>query len=201
MSLEMLKLDLNLLDESTLGLFMEDSSMSEEIKQTINNLAHAAMQNQKIELSDVLKVIKQDSIQEAEEALLTSEELREKRLQETEEATRKHELEKLDKMEQNAQAEHEREKEIVVLKESERRKTVIQAQTILSLGFNEDKDVDGDGIVDVMEVAKDGINAQLAISKERREDRKTEHDMQMDKERNKLEEKKITAMNNKPTNK
>ena len=52
-----------------------------------------------------------------------------------------------------------------------------------------------------MEVAKDGINAQLAISKENRENRKQEHDMQMDKERNKLEEKKITAMNNKPTNK
>ena len=201
MSLEMLKLDLNLLDESTLGLFMEDSSMSEEIKQTINNLAHAAMQNQKIELSDVLKVIKQDSIQEAEEALLTSEELREGRVREAEEANRKHELEKLDKIEQSAETAHEREKEIVVLKESERRKTVIQAQTILSLGFNEDKDVDGDGVVDVMEVAKEGINAQLAISKENRENRKQEHDMQMDKERNKLEEKKITAMNNKPTNK
>ena len=124
MSMEMLELDINLLEESTLGLFMEDSSISEEIKQTIQSLAHAAMQNQKIELSDVLKVIKQDSIQEAEEALLVSEEIRGERDQ----AVAEREQEAKANSEARAK-EHEKEKwahekDMVILKETEKRKKI-----------------------------------------------------------------------------
>ena len=191
MSQEMLQMDVNLLNESTLGLFMEDSSMSEEIKQTIQQLAHAAMQNQKIELSDVLKVIKQDSIQEAEEALLVSEELRAKRDQATAQAQEKAKAD----LEAKAQAHEEKawahEGDMIVLKEEERRKTVIQQQAILSMGFDTDKDTDSDGVPDVLEVARHGVDAEIKRAQVANQSKLIDHQIENDKEKNKLKAKEI----------
>jgi len=191
MSMEMLELDINLLEESTLGLFMEDSSMSEEIKQTIQQLAHAAMQNQKIELSDVLKVIKQDSIQEAEEALLISEEIRQERDQAAAEAENKAQMDLAAKAQEYKKEEWEHEKDMVILKETEKRKTDIQKQTILSLGFNEDKDMDDDGIPDILEVARDGVDAEIKRAKIAQENRALDHKISDDKEKNKIKKAEI----------
>jgi len=191
MSQEMLQMDINLLNESTLGLFMEDSSMSEEIKQTIQQLAHAAMQNQKIELSDVLKVIKQDSIQEAEEALLVSEELRAKRDQENAQASEKARAEA-----QQKQIDWEKEKmtiehENTIAEIDAKGNWDIQKQAIFSMGFDPNKDVDNDGVPDVLEVARDGVNAQIQMSKEARENRKLDFQIADAKEKNKLKDKEL----------
>ena len=191
MSFEMLQLDINLLDESTLGLFMEDSSMSEEIKQTIQQLAHAAMQNQKIELSDVLKVIKQDSIQEAEEALLVSEEIRMERDQQNQQAQDKAKAEAQQKELDFKREEWNHEKEVIILKEEERRKTEIQKQAMLSMGFDTNKDQDNDGIPDVLEVAKHGVDAEIKRAQVANEARALDHKIQDDKEKNKLKAKEI----------
>ena len=191
MSQEMLQMDVNLLNESTLGLFMEDSSMSEEIKQTIQQLAHAAMQNQKIELSDVLKVIKQDSIQEAEEALLVSEELRSKREQENAQAQTKAKAE-------SEQKQRDWEKEKMSIEHSNNMEEIeakgnkdIQKQAMLSMGFDPNKDVDDDGIPDVLEVARNGVDAEIQRSKEIRENRKLDFQISDAKEKNKLKEKEL----------
>jgi len=191
----MLMIDGPLLDQSTLSLFMEDSSMSEEIKQTIQQLAHAAMQNQKIELSDVLKVIKQDSIQEAEEALLVSEDLRTKREQEIAQVDAKAK----DALEQKAR-DFEREKwdheaDMIVLKATEDRKTQIQEQTILSMGFNEDKDMDSDGVPDILEVAKHGVDAEIKRGQLAKDNRALDFQIQDSKEKNKLKAKEIASKN------
>ena len=191
MSQEMLQMDINLLNESTLGLFMEDSSMSEEIKQTIQQLAHAAMQNQKIELSDVLKVIKQDSIQEAEEALLVSEELRAKREQENAQAQNKAKAE-------SEQKQRDWEKEKISIEHSNTMEEInakgewdIQKQAMLSMGFDPNKDVDDDGVPDVLEVARQGVDAEIARSKEARENRKLDFQIADAKEKNKLKAKEL----------
>lgn len=182
MSMELLKVNTALLSESTLALFIEDATASNEIKETIKQLAHAAMQNQKIELSDVLKVIKEDSIQEAEEALLIAEELRIEREQKAAEEDRKHEIVLEDKKSEEKEKEHQREIEKIVTKEEERRKTVMQQQAMLSVGFNEEKDMDGDGQLDVMEIANQGISAQIEMSKERRADIELAHKIKTDNE-------------------
>jgi hypothetical protein len=191
MSQEMLQMDINLLDESTLGLFMEDSSMSEEIKQTIQQLAHAAMQNQKIELSDVLKVIKQDSIQEAEEALLVSEELRAEREQANAQAQEKAKADmqqrQIDWEKEKMAQEHTNSLEEIDAKGN----WDIQKQTILSMGFDPNKDQDNDGVPDILEVARDGVNAQIQMSKEARENRKLDFEIADAKEKNKLKAKEI----------
>lgn len=182
MSIELLNIDTNLLSESTLALFIEDATASNEIKETIKTLAHAAMQNQKIELSDVLKVIKEDSIQEAEESLLIAEEIRIEREQKEAEKEREHQINLEERKEEFAEKQHTREIEKIVKKEEERRKTVIQQQSMLSVGFNEEKDMDGDGKLDVLEIARDGIAASISMSQERRADLELAHKMKIDQE-------------------
>ena len=73
MSMKVFDLDVAMLDNSVLGLFVSNSTKAEEAMQTIKQLAHAAMQNQKAELSDILSVIRQEGIVEAEETLKVAE--------------------------------------------------------------------------------------------------------------------------------
>ena len=63
----------------------------------------------------------------------------------------------------------------------------IVKQTILSMGFNEDKDLDKDGTPDVLEVAKHGLNAQIQMSKQALEEAKFQH--QLEKDAKELEQK------------
>ena len=182
MSLSMLKLDKDMLDNETLGLFVEDSSVAEEAKQNIRQLAHAAMQNQKVELSDVLKVLNHESITEAQEELELAEEKRIEREEAQKEADRQNNIEVQDRQDQRSEREHEQDLEAIITKEEERRKTVIQQQVILSMGFNEDKDVDGDGIPDVLEVARQGIDADIKMREQNRKDLELAHKVEKEKE-------------------
>lgn len=198
MSYEMLKIDKDMLDSETLGLFIEDSSIAEDAKQNIRQLAHAAMQNQKIELSEVLKVIKHESITEAEEELEIAEEKRIERENANAEADRQNNLEIQKRQEEFEKLKHENEKELTILKEEERRKTVIQQQALLSLGFNEDKDMDRDGVPDILEVARDGINARIKMREEDRKDKELIHKINNDREENKIKEMAAKAKVNSP---
>ena len=193
MSMEMFKLDANLLTESTLGVFVEDSTASEETRETIKQLAHAAMQNQKIELSDVFKVIKHSSIQEAEETLLSAEEDRMEREQANAEAERK-------AMAEENQKARDWEKEKMATEHANKIDEIntkgewdIQRQAMLSVGFNEEKDMDNDGKLDVMEIAQQGIKAQIEMSKEARANRELDHKIENDKELNSIKRKELQS--------
>lgn len=205
LSTKLLTVDSELLDNSTYGLFISNSSKAWDAKQMVQQLGHAAMQNNKAELSDIIKVIRAESIQEAEELLAVAEtkaherememeEMRNKTVKEHDERTIAFEREKM-----------EHEKEMIILKETERRKTEIQKQAMLSIGFNEDKDADDDGQLDVLEIAKFGINADIAQRKQDLEEDKFEHQLKQDeidnanaKEKLKIERKKA---NKKPSGK
>jgi hypothetical protein len=149
------------------------------------------MQNQKIELSDVLKVIKQDSIQEAEEALLVSEELRAEREQANAQAQEKAKADmqqkQIDWEKEKMAQEHANSLEEIDAKGN----WDIQKQAMLSMGFDPNKDQDNDGVPDVLEVAKHGVNAQIQMSKEARENRKLDFEITDAKEKNKLKAKEI----------
>lgn len=195
MSVKILELDVDLLDNSTIGLFVANSTKAEESMQTIRQLAHAAMQNQKAELSDILSVIRQEGIVEAEETLKVAEKTRKAEDAAIEENRGKQtqELELLKQKE--AAKEHEREKEIVVLKETERRKTVVAGAALTGMSFNPDADADGDGENDFLEIARDGVDADIKrgeaqLEREKFEQSKIEH-----KDKMKLEEKKIKKSN------
>lgn len=161
MSLFMFDVDQGLLDSSTMGIFMTDVSKSYDAKQAIENLGQIALQNQTADLSDIIKVMRSDSVNEAEELLDAAQQR--KFAQEQKAAKDKIKSDERAAMLQRQEAEraHEREKELIVLKEKERRKTEIQKQAMLSIGFNENKDVDEDSNLDVLEVAQFGVDADI----------------------------------------
>lgn len=181
MSLHMLSIDSELLDNSTLGIFVGNSSKAWDAKQAVQQLSQAAMQNQKAELSDVVKIIRSESVQEAEELLNTAETVANERAMEAQQAQAKAQEAAEVKARAHQKELWEHEKELIVIKETERRKTEIQKQAILSLGFNEDKDMDKDGTPDVLEVAKHGVDANVKLRKQDLDEKKYSHQMEQDK--------------------
>lgn len=196
LSYELLTVDQDLLDNSTYGIFVSNSSKAHDAIELVQQLAHAALQNQRADLSDVIKVIRSESIQEAEELLETSEQRKTEEAQsvQREQMAMQQQLEA--NKEANAAKQHERDKELIKLKEEERRKTEVQKQTILSLGFNENKDMDNDGTPDILEVAKHGLNANIQNRKLDLDEEKFKHQKEVDKEKIKIENKKL---NKKPS--
>ena len=197
MSVKVLEVDVNMLDNSTLGLFVANSTKAEEAMQTIRQLAHAAMQNQKAELSDILAVIRQEGIVEAEETLKVAEKERKAEDQAAQERLGKQQQELEALKQQGLQQEHENEKEIVVLKESERRKTVIAQSALTGMSFNPDTDNDGDGENDFHEIARDGLDAEIKRGKNQLDREKFEHQKHVDTEKLKIEKKKASNQVNK----
>ena len=187
---QMLKMDAGLLDSSTYGIFVTSSSKAHEAVELVKQLAHAAQQNQAINLSDVIKVVRSEGIQEAEEQLVVAES---KKRKEVEEAQMRA-IQEQGKNDEKARA-WEREK-IDILQEDELEKIAakgqidLQKQAMLSMGFNEDKDMDKDGIPDVHEVYKDGVDANLKIRKQDLDEKKFAHQKENDKEKLKIEKKK-----------
>lgn len=191
MSKKTVNVDISLLDNTTLGLFMEDSSEVAETRDTIKNLIHAAMQTQTIDLSDVLAIIKETGTQEAEEILRASEKRKRDVVQQEQQ-----QKQQFDAVEAQKKRDHEKEiwqheADMIVLKEGERRKTVLDAQAMLSVGFNEDKDFDGDGELDVMEIFKNSTDANIRMMEEKRKNRELEHKINDDTIKNQLVEKQI----------
>ena len=193
MSVAMLTPDYELLENSTYGLFVSNSMKADETLQTMQQLSHAALQNQQVELSDVLMIMNSESTQEAEELLKVAESNRAEREQAMQqqqmqsqeqqaEAQRNWEREKMDKEHQYKMA------EIDLKGEKD-----IQKQLILSMGFNEDKDLDKDGMPDVLEVAKFNVDADIKQRKQDLDEKKLEQQKKEHDDNKALEEKKIKA--------
>ena len=69
----------------------------------------------------------------------------------------------------------------------------IQKQVILSMGFNENKDLDKDGMPDVLEVAKFDLDANIKQRKQDLDEKKLEQQKKEHEDKKALEEKKIKA--------
>jgi hypothetical protein len=66
------------------------------------------------------------------------------------------------------------------------------------MGFNENKDVDNDGQLDIIEVMKNANAVQIQMEKTQLENRKLDHTIENDKEKNSIERSKINMNNNLP---
>jgi hypothetical protein len=194
MSVQYLTLDSEMLSASSFGLFVSNSSKIQATKQLIQNLAQAALQNDKANFSDVIKITLSDTLQDAQELLESSERDFEKRQQEFEQFKTQQQQELAKQEEAYREKEFEREKELIILKEAERRETELQKQAMLSIGFDMNKDQDNDGIPDVLEVYKSGIDADIKMRKQTLDEQKFGHQKQLDKEKLSLDKQKIAKM-------
>lgn len=201
MTYQMIVVDKDLLDSSSYGIYMANNPRAFEAKQTIEQLGHAAMQAQQADLSDILKVTRAESITEAEELLETAEAKKANQLNQADRERNRIQEEMQARQEAFEERQWQHEERMIVLKESERRKTELQKQAMLSAGFNEDKDIDDDGEIDVMEIYRDGRDAQIQERKQALDERKFEHQKQVDKDKIELDRKKVKqqfANKNKP---
>jgi hypothetical protein len=191
------EVDQDLLEGSSIGIFVANSGKADEAKETIKQLSHAAMQNDKVELSDVVALIRQSGTQEAEEILKAGEKKRKEEMAKEAAAERQARQEELRiKGEQDERA-HQREIEKITLQEQLKTDRELKKQAMLSIGFNENKDMDGDGELDVLEVAREGIDADIRLKE--LDQRKAEFDHQKKVDKKELQIKEKTA--NKPKSK
>lgn len=195
-------IDPEILDMSSYGIFMADSIKADEARNAVIQLSQAAIQNQQATLRDVIKIMRTTDATQAEEILGASEQ----RMQDNAMAMEQQKLQaRREEMELEAakeDREFEHEKQLIILKEEEERKTELQKQAILTLGFNEDKDMDKDGTPDALEVYKFGVDAQIKASKmaldqkaQSLKEQEFEHKKEVDKEKLEIDRKKA----NKPT--
>lgn len=192
LSLAIFEVDTDLLDNSTYGIFVTNNAASKIAKQAVQQLAHAALQNDKANLAQISKVMRASSVQESEELLEQMERDAHERARELEEI-RGQQQEKALKMEaEENEKQFERQKELIILKETERRETEIQKQLILSVGFNEDKDSDKDGELDVLEIAKKGIEADIKLRKQDLDEKKFKHQQEKDAQQISIMKSKMT---------
>jgi hypothetical protein len=187
MSRRMVNIDYELLENSTYGIFVSNSMKSHEALQMVQQLSHAALQNQTAELSDVLKIMRSESVQEAEELLKVAEQDRKDREQQMQQQQLQAQAESEEKAREFKREEWQHEMNKMEREEELKTERELQKQAILSLGFNEDKDLDKDGMPDVLEVYKAGVDAQIKASKQKLDEDKLMHQKEVDKK--KLEQK------------
>lgn len=184
---------------ATYGLFVANSSKADEAKQAVVQLSQAALQNQQADLKDIIKVIRSNSITEAEELLEASAQRKQDEAQAANKAKIEQDKQMAARADQLKRDEWAHEGEMIVLKERERRETEIQKQTILSLGFAKDTDVDQNNVPDVLEVAKFGVDADIKRKQLAQTDRKLDleedkldHQKETDKKKLSIETKKLS---------
>jgi hypothetical protein len=191
LSQNLLKIDAGLLDSSTYGIFVTNSSSAHQAVELVKQLAHAAQQNNSIKMSSVIKVVRSEGIQEAEELLETGEremaaEVQQNQLQAIQEQGKNDEKAR-QWLREEKEIDQKNDIELIEVKGA----IDLQKQAMLSLGFNEDKDMDGDGIPDVQEVFRDGVDADIKMRKQALDENKFEEDKKQNKETNAIAKEKI----------
>lgn len=190
-SRQTLNVDMGLLDNSTLGIFISNSGKAEQIKQNLTQLAHAALQSQKIELSDVISIIKHDSMVEAEETLKVAEKNRKEYEQQMQQ-------QQLQAQQQQLQMQHQRDREKfqediekLNVEYDRKEKLEILKGAMVGASFNPDTDKDNDGINDYIEIAKHGLDADIKVKQQQLKEKEFEHKQKVDNKKLEQQDKKI----------
>ena len=196
-SKQILNVSPELLDANRFGLFVSDATKIEEIKAAVVQLSHAAMQNQTADFSDVIAVMRQTDLTSAEEILKASEAKKQEQMERMEQqrAEQAKELETLKA--QNLEKQHEMNKDLIITKEEERRKTVLQEKVILGMSFNPDLDANTNKVNDFLEINKNRIDNITTEEKSKLERDKFEYQKLKDEKDQQIEKEKIKKGNEK----
>ena len=161
---EVLRVTPESLSHTDIGLFLNSSSSFERYAELMLQNAQAFAQNQGQGITAVSQIIKdivsKASPEEIHKRIAIEEEKVHQRQLELQQQSQEAQKQLLNQQAQMEERKFEQEKEITVLKEEERRKTVVQQATISALGFSKDTDVDDDGTPDVIELMNHDLKAK-----------------------------------------
>ncbi len=139
------------------GIFVSDSAKDNDIASMLKQFAHAGLQNDKLEFSQVVDILLTDSISSMKRKL----EDYEAKKKEAEQQAQQQQMEQFQMQLKQNQEFKERELQLEQYKidldsQSEQldRENKIQIETIKSLGFAQDQDINNNSVPDVMEQGK-----------------------------------------------
>jgi len=191
LSMKMLTVDQGLLSASTLGLFVSNSGKADNAKKAVEQLAQAALQNQQASLLDIIKIIRSESITEVEELLTIAAD----KAAEQAQAMEKQKMDGADAIsrreDQRVREEWAHDERMVDKKGEWDYKTKTKVAAMGAMGFDPDKDEDDDGTPDVLEVYKEGVNADVKLRKQDLDEKRFEHEKAQDKVSNKQADQKL----------
>jgi hypothetical protein len=180
LTIAVLELTEDSLTEVDFGVYISNYSRDNEIFQTLKELSHSFIQNDKATMSDIIKIIKATSSQELENSIIQSEIERIQREQESQQA----QLEAQEAQLKAQIAENDKDRQLKMDIELLKAETTIEAKKIDSFKFQQDQDVNNNQIPDQLEVEKFRADTKLKSRKLDLEERKL-------KQQKELEEKKI----------
>lgn len=180
-----------LLENSTLGIFIQDSTKIESVIENLKQLSHAALQNQQINMSDVITIFKQKGIGEMEEVLKASENEKREEAQAAQQQQQQADAELAEKAQSFAREKWEHEKDMARLESELKKEEIVISGSLQAASFNPDQDADNDGVNDFVELARDGLDADIKrergqLDRDKLNQSKIEHTDKMKLEREKL---------------
>jgi hypothetical protein len=168
MTTHMLTVDPPELVESNFGIFVSDSAKDQEIYMTMKQLAHAALQNQQAELSDVIKMLTTESTSEIKVLLEKSEESKRQRESEMQQQQQQAQMQATQAQQQIEAQKLEMEKYKIDADNA----TKIAVAEINSFKNQMDQDSNDNGVPDQLEIQKLKIAAEQNKQKATIEKRK-----------------------------
>jgi hypothetical protein len=153
-TLSFLTINQDVLDNSQYGIFVSDNSKISQNHETLKQMAHAAMQNQMVNLSTVLKVLRSDYLQDAEEILIAGEADMQSQKQREQEMQMQMQQQQLEGQKELQAQLHAQKVELLQLEEELKYKREIDKQTLLAMGFAKEDDLNQNNVPDVVDYAK-----------------------------------------------
>ena len=206
MTVQMLTVDPVELPNSSFGVFVSDSAKDQELFMTMRQLAHAALQNQQAELSDVVKMLSTDSVTEIKSLLETAEKQRREREMQQMQQQQQAQAQQVQAQQQTQmqieamKAELEKAKlELEKYKIDTDRQTKLDVAEINSFRNQMDQDINDNGVPDQLEIERLKVEVAKEDKKVQIENRKLdikEKELQM-KDKQESEKRKIEK-NRKP---
>lgn len=183
---EVLEVTPDSLEATDIGLFLSSSSSFERYAEIMLQNTQAFAQNQGQGITAVSQIIKDIMSKASPEEIHKRIQIEEQKFydrQSQQQQQQAQQQQQLQQMQNDASVEaFEREKELIVLKEQERRTTEIQKATISALGFSKDTDVDDDGTPDIIELADHALKREkltLDIKKQKDDVRLKEQELKI----------------------
>jgi len=185
MSIEMLNVDGAQFENAEYDVFVSNSSKDTQTHETLKQLFQVGLQSDKVNMSEIAKVLSTDSIQDLTRML---EDADEKRAQQSQEQGKQQQ-----QIHQEQLADKQQDRELKRYEIDSNNQTKIETATISALGFAKDADSNDNGIPDVMEQSKLALEENKHLSKLNEDNRNQQFkDKELDK-KHQLETEKIKA--------